>query len=55
MSTKTNVYIGTIIGSILGGLIPTLWGAGEFTFSSILFSGIGAIAGIVIAFKLSNW
>lgn len=55
MSTKTNVYIGTILGSVVGGLIPSLWGAGEFTFSSLLFSAIGAIAGIIIAFKLSNW
>jgi len=55
MSTKTNVYIGTIIGSIAGGLIPSFWGAGEFSFSSIIFSAIGAIVGIIIAFKLSNW
>jgi len=43
------------IGSIIGGYIPTLWGAGLISYSSVLFSGIGAIAGIWIGYKLSNF
>jgi hypothetical protein len=43
-----------LIGSIVGSAIPLLWGAGEFSFSSILLGGVGAIAGIWFAFKLEH-
>lgn len=53
---KKQVYIiATVVGSFLGGLIPLLWGAGMFSFSSIIFNAIGAIAGLYIAFKMSNY
>lgn len=55
MSARFLVFIGMTIGSIIGGYIPTLWGAGFFSYSSILFSGIGAIIGILIGYKLSDW
>jgi len=54
MSSKTVIYIGMIIGSITGGYIPVLFGAGIFSYISILFSGIGGILGIWIGLKLSN-
>ncbi|MCX6753359.1 MAG: hypothetical protein NTW62_03395 [Candidatus Nomurabacteria bacterium] len=54
MNSKSLIFIGTIIGSTLGGYIPTLWGADAFSFSSIIFSSLGAILGIYIGFKLSN-
>ncbi len=55
MSAKFLVFLGMTIGSVIGGYIPTLWGAGIFSYSSILFSGIGAILGVWIGFKLSNF
>jgi hypothetical protein len=55
MSSKTLVYLGMIIGSIIGGYIPILWGAGLISYSSVLFSGIGAIIGVWIGYKLSNF
>lgn len=54
MNSKAPVLIGTIIGSTLGSLVPSLWGAGMFSFSSIIFGSIGAIIGIYVGFKLSN-
>jgi hypothetical protein len=33
-------------------MVPSLWDAGAFSFSSIIFSTIGAIIGVYIAFKL---
>jgi len=46
MSARFLVFLGMTIGSIIGGYIPTLWGAGLLSYSSILFSGIGAIIGV---------
>jgi len=54
MTPKQVIWIGTIVGSTIGGFIPDLWGAGLFSFSSILFSALGAAAGIYIGFKLTH-
>ena len=54
MSTRFIIFIGMTLGSIIGGYIPTLFGAGLLSYSSILFSGIGSILGIWIGYKLSN-
>lgn len=43
-----------VIGGAVGGYVPMLWGAGYFSFSSLLFSALGAIAGIYLAFKLTR-
>jgi uncharacterized membrane protein YeaQ/YmgE (transglycosylase-associated protein family) len=51
MSPRTQTYIAMFVGSTIGGMIPMLWGAGAFSFSSIIFSTIGAIIGVYIAFK----
>ena len=42
-----------IVGSTIGGAIPTLWGAGFFSFSSIILTAVGGIVGIWLGFKLS--
>ncbi len=42
------------LGSFVGGYIPALWGAGFFSFSSLIFSALGAFAGIWIAFKMNS-
>ncbi len=54
MDSKTLVWIGVLVGSTVGSFIPTLWGAGMFSFSSIIFSSLGAILGIYVGFKMSN-
>ncbi len=51
---KKLVFIGMIIGSWIGGYVPTFWGAGLFSFSSVLWSGIGGLAGIYVGFKLGQ-
>jgi uncharacterized membrane protein YeaQ/YmgE (transglycosylase-associated protein family) len=43
-----------ILGSTIGSLIPSLWGAGVFSFSSLFFGSVGAIVGIIVAFKLTH-
>jgi len=43
------------MGSTIGGLIPGLWGGGVFSYSSVLLSGVGALVGLWIGFKLSPY
>ena len=51
---KKIVMIGMAFGSIVGGWIPTLWGAGAFSFVAIMGSLVGGILGIWLSFKLIN-
>jgi len=45
--------IGMIFGSLAGGYITSLLGAGSFSFTSLLGSVVGGILGIWIAYKLT--
>jgi hypothetical protein len=51
---KQVIWLGMIVGSIIGGFIPMLWGGSAFSFSSIVFSSLGAVVGIYVAFKLTH-
>ena len=55
MPTKLLIFIGMTVGSTIGGYIPTLFGADFISYTSFIFSGIGAIIGIYIGYKLSNY
>jgi len=44
-----------IVGSLIGGYIPTLFGVDIFSYTSILTSGVGAILGVWIGFKLGDY
>jgi hypothetical protein len=55
MSPKTLIYIGMTVGGYLGSYLPTLWGVGYFSFSSIILGMFGGIIGIIIGFKLSHY
>jgi hypothetical protein len=54
MRSRLSIWIGILVGSTIGGLIPGLWGEGAFSYSSVLLSGIGAFVGLWIGFKISN-
>jgi hypothetical protein len=54
MESKSLVWLGLFIGSTVGSFVPLLWGSDLFSFSSIILSGLGGIAGIYIFFKLSQ-
>jgi uncharacterized membrane protein YeaQ/YmgE (transglycosylase-associated protein family) len=43
------------LGGWIGGYVPLAWGAGYFSMSSIIFSALGAIVGIYIAFKVTRY
>ncbi len=54
MDRKKLVWIFVFIGGTVGGYIPSLWGAGMFSFSSMLLSAVGSILGIYVAFKIGD-
>lgn len=51
---KQAIWLGMVVGSVIGGFVPMLWGAGAFSFSSILFSSLGAVGGIILAYRLTH-
>jgi uncharacterized membrane protein YeaQ/YmgE (transglycosylase-associated protein family) len=51
---KSAIWIGMTVGSIAGSFIPSLWGSGEFSFSSIFFTAVGGAAGIWLAYNFSR-
>ena len=44
-----------MVGSTLGGLVPSLWGDSYLSFSSIILTAIGGIIGIYVGFRLANY
>ena len=54
MSQKGLYYLGAGVGGTVGGLLPGLWGASDFSGWGILLSGVGGIAGIWIMYKVTH-
>lgn len=55
MNSNSLIWIGAGIGSTVGGFLPSLWGAGMLSFSSIILSTIGGLGGIWLGYKLSRY
>jgi hypothetical protein len=43
-----------LVGGIVGGYVPVLWGASGFSVSSLLFSAVGGIAGVWLGVRISE-
>jgi hypothetical protein len=54
MNRTSLVWIGMFLGSFIGGYVPSLWDAGMFSISGILFSTLGGIIGIIAGFNISK-
>jgi uncharacterized membrane protein YeaQ/YmgE (transglycosylase-associated protein family) len=50
---QKRIWLGVVIGSVIGGFIPDLWGADMFSYSSVLLSTVGALAGLWLGYKMS--
>ena len=48
------IWFGMFVGSSLGGYLPTLWGAGMFSLSSIGFSAVGGFLGIWLGYRIGR-
>jgi hypothetical protein len=45
----SRTWIAILIGSTIGGFVPALWGGEMLSYTGVLWSGIGAIAGLWVA------
>lgn len=52
---KTFIWGGMAIGSTLGGFIPLLWNSSVFSFSSIILTAVGGVAGIWGGMQLARF
>jgi uncharacterized membrane protein YeaQ/YmgE (transglycosylase-associated protein family) len=50
---QKRIWLGVLIGSVIGGFIPDLWGADLFSYSSVLLSTVGGLAGLWLGYKMS--
>ena len=41
-------------GMFVGGYVPALWGASAWGIESLLFGGLGAVAGIWLGLRVSE-
>ena len=49
---RFRIWLGVLIGSVIGGYLPELWGASAFSYASVFLSGIGGFAGLWIAYVM---
>ncbi len=54
MSSRSIIYLFTIVGSAIGSYLPVLWGGSELSFSSVFLGAAGGILGIWAGFRLSR-
>jgi hypothetical protein len=54
MDAKRLIWFGAILGSTLGGCVPSLWHASFLSMSGVIFSALGGLAGIWICYKLTR-
>lgn len=43
--------LGAIFGSLIGGYLPSIFGAGIFSFASVIGGFIGGILGLWLTYK----
>lgn len=52
---KWLITLGMLVGSTVGGYLPVLFGGSMLSFSGILFSVIGGVAGVWLGYKLGKF
>lgn len=52
---KTAIFIGTVVGSTLGGMMPMLWGdTNLISFTSLTLSFVGSVLGFLAGVKIGG-
>jgi len=53
LAVQARIWLGILVGSTIGGFIPSLWGADLLSYSAVFLSGVGALVGLWIGYKTS--
>jgi hypothetical protein len=48
------IWVSIFIGSTIGELIPEIWGGDMLSYSGVLLSGVGAVAGLWLGSRASR-
>ena len=51
---RSPIYLCGLIGTVMGGYLPVLWGASSFSLVSLVFSAAGGVAGVWFGFRLAE-
>ena len=51
---KKIIFLGMLVGSTIGGYLPTFFGAGVFSLSSVIFGAVGGLLGIWLSWRMIN-
>jgi hypothetical protein len=43
-----------LLGSVIGGYLPTMWGASSLGAQSLLFGAAGAVVGVVVGARIAE-
>ena len=54
MNSKRLIWIGAIVGSTVGGMLPALWKGSMLSIWGFVLSTVGGIVGIWAGWKLSQ-
>lgn len=54
MNLKKLCWIGAIVGSTVGGYLPVIWGGSALSFSGLVLSMAGGIAGIWAGYRIGQ-
>jgi len=52
--SKKIIWIGMIVGSAIGNMLPLLWGGDAISMTGVLLSGVGGILGIWAGYRLGR-
>ncbi len=51
---KKVIYLFMIIGGLIGGYVPAIWGASYFSMSSIIGNFVGGALGLYLGYRLTK-
>lgn len=55
MNTKSFIWLGMIVGSSIGGFLPTLFGGSALGMTSVFTTALGGLLGIWAGYKISTY
>ncbi|HEY2543344.1 MAG TPA: hypothetical protein VGH92_09860 [Gaiellaceae bacterium] len=51
---RSAVMMCATLGMLIGGFVPTMWGASSLGLQSLLFSGVGGAAGVWAGLRIAE-